>query len=49
MFAEKIIQEWLTEIHYQSPVLIKKTHTSDKEIIKGTAGICQYADSDRHR
>ena len=34
MFAEKIIQEWLTEIHYQSPVLIKKTYTSDKEIIK---------------
>lgn len=34
MLAEKIIQEWLTEIHYQSPVLIKKTHTSDKEIIK---------------
>ena len=34
MFAEKIIQGWLTEIHYHSPVLIKKTHTSDKEIIK---------------
>ena len=34
MLAEKIIQEWLTEIHYQKPVLIKKMHTSDKEIIK---------------
>lgn len=34
MFAEKIIQEWLTEIHYQSPVLIKKIHASDKELIK---------------
>lgn len=34
MFVEKIIQEWLTEIHHQSPVLINKTHTSDKEIIK---------------
>ena len=34
MFAEKIIQEWLTEIHYQKPVLIKKMHTSGKEIIK---------------
>lgn len=30
MFAEKIIQEWLTEIHYKSPVLIKKTYTSMK-------------------
>lgn len=34
MFAEKIIQEWLTEIHYQKPVLIKKMYTSGKEIIK---------------
>ena len=34
MFAEKIIQEWLTEIHYQKPVLIKKMYTSDKKIIK---------------
>ena len=34
MFAEKIIQEWLTEIHYQKPVLIKKMDTSGKEIIK---------------
>ena len=34
MFDEKIIQEWLTEIHYQKPVLIKKMHTSGKEIIK---------------
>ena len=34
MFAEKIIQEWLTEIHYRKPVLIKKMDTSGKEIIK---------------
>lgn len=34
MFAEKIIQDWLIEIHYQKPILIKKSHNSDKETIK---------------
>ena len=34
MFAEKIIQDWLIEIHYQKPVLIKRAHKSDKDIIK---------------
>lgn len=34
MFAEKIIQNWLIEIHYQKPVLIKKGYKSGKDIIK---------------
>ena len=34
MFVEKIIQDWLIEIHYQKPVLIKRAHKSDKDIIK---------------
>ena len=34
MFVEKIIQDWLIEIHYQKPVLIKIAHKSDKDIIK---------------
>lgn len=34
MFAEKIIQDWLIEIHYKKPVLIKKVYKSEKEIIK---------------
>ena len=34
MDVEKIIQDWLIEIHYQKPVLIKRAHKSDKDIIK---------------
>ena len=34
MIYEKIIQDWLIEIHYQKPVLIKRTHKPDKDIIK---------------
>lgn len=34
MLCEKIIQDWLIEIHYQKPVLIKRAHKSDKDIIK---------------
>lgn len=34
MFYEKIIQDWLIEIHYQKPVLIKRAYKSDKDIIK---------------
>ena len=34
MIYEKIIQDWLIEIHYQKPVLIKRAHKSDKDIIK---------------
>lgn len=34
MFVEKIIQDWLIEIHYQKPILIKKSYNSDKETIK---------------
>ena len=31
---EKIIQDWLIEIKYEKPVLIKKKYECDKEIIK---------------
>lgn len=34
MFVEKIIQDWLIEIHYQKPVLIQKKYKSGKDIIK---------------
>ena len=34
MYYEKIIQDWLIEIHYQKPVLIKRAHKFDKDIIK---------------
>ena len=34
MIYEKIIQDWLIEIHYQKPILIKRAHKSDKDIIK---------------
>ena len=34
MFAEKIIQDWLIEIHYRKPVLIKRVYKSGKDIIK---------------
>ena len=34
MFVEKIIQDWLIEIHYQKPVLIQKRYKSGKDIIK---------------
>ena len=34
MIYEKTIQDWLIEIHYQKPILIKRAHNSDKEIIK---------------
>lgn len=34
MFAEKIIQDWLIEIHYREPVLIKRVYKSGKDIIK---------------
>lgn len=36
MMPEKIIQDWLIEIKYEKPVLIKKKHVyeSDEEIIK---------------
>lgn len=34
MMPEKIIQDWLIEIHYNKPVLIKKKYECDKEIIQ---------------
>ena len=34
MLVEKIIQDWLIEIHYKKPVLIRKKYTFDKDIIK---------------
>ena len=34
MMPEKIIQDWLIEIKYNKPVLIKKKYECDKEIIK---------------
>ena len=36
MMPEKIIQDWLIEIHYNKPVLIKKKYIydSDEEIIQ---------------
>lgn len=34
MMPEKIIQDWLIEIKYEKPVLIKKGYKSDKDIIK---------------
>ena len=34
MTYEKTIQDWLIEIHYQKPILIKRAHKSDKDIIK---------------
>ena len=34
MFAEKIIQDWLIEIHYTKPVLIKKIYGQEKDTIK---------------
>ena len=34
MMPEKIIQDWLIEIHYNKPVLIKKKYEYGKEIIK---------------
>ena len=34
MMPEKIIQDWLIEIKYEKPVLIKKKYECGKEIIK---------------
>lgn len=34
MMPEKIIQDWLIEIHYNKPVLIKKKYECGKEIIQ---------------
>lgn len=34
MMPEKIIQDWLIEIKYEKPVLIKKKYEYGKEIIK---------------
>lgn len=34
MIVEKIIQDWLIEIHYKKPVLIRKKYNSNKGIIK---------------
>lgn len=34
MIYEKIIQDWLIEIHYQKPILIKRAHKSGKDTIK---------------
>lgn len=34
MFAEKIIQDWLIEIHYTKPILIKKIYGQEKDTIK---------------
>ena len=34
MMPEKIIQDWLIEIHYNKPVLIKKKYECSKEIIQ---------------
>ena len=34
MIYEKIIQDWLIEIHYTKPILIKKIHGQEKDTIK---------------
>ena len=34
MMPEKIIQDWLIEIHYNKPVLIKKKYECGKKIIQ---------------
>lgn len=34
MMPEKIIQDWLAEMHYNKPVLIKKKYECGKKIIK---------------
>lgn len=34
MIYEKIIQDWLIEIHYKKPVLIKKIYGQEKDTIK---------------
>ena len=34
MMPEKIIQDWLIEIHYNKPILIKKKYECGKEIIQ---------------
>lgn len=31
---QKIIQDWLIEIHYNKPILIKKVYGQEKDIIK---------------
>ena len=34
MIYEKIIQDWLIEIHYTKPILIKKIYGQEKDTIK---------------
>lgn len=31
---QKIIQDWLIEIHYDKPILIKKVYGQEKDVIK---------------